>query len=193
MDAIFLSASIPKPGRQFYGTADPLLIHHAIRAFLALSLGRRRIVWGGHPSITPMVHAACRGFSVSYTHAVTLYQSEEYRGQFPVENDDFPDIVYTPATADHPTNLRVMREQMLARADLSAAVFIGGMEGILEEYDIFTKFHPDARVVAVPRPGGASRQVALQRGYDESADPFPTDFTRLFIDQLGVLPSDPRT
>lgn len=192
MDAIFLSASIPKPGRQFYGTADPLLIHHAVRAFLALLLGRRRIVWGGHPSITPMVHAACQSFSVSYAHAVTLYQSEEYRGQYPVENDDFPDIVYTPATADHPTNLRVMREQMLGRDDLQAAVFIGGMEGVLEEYDMFIKAHPNAGVVAVPRPGGASRQVALQRGYDENADPFPTDFTRLFIDGLGVSPSEPR-
>lgn len=36
MESIFLSASIPKPGREYYGSADPLLIHAAVRAFLAL-------------------------------------------------------------------------------------------------------------------------------------------------------------
>jgi len=192
MDAIFLSASIPQPGRQFYGTADPLLIHHAVRAFLSLSLGRRRIVWGGHPSITPMVQAACQSLGVAYARAVTLYQSEEFRGTFPAENSDFPDIVYTPALADRASSLKLMREQMLARHDISAAVFIGGMEGVLEEYGMFVTSHPKAPVVAVPRPGGASREVALQRGYDEMTDPFPTDFTRHFIDGLGVLPSEPR-
>jgi hypothetical protein len=192
MDAIFLSASIPQPGRQFYGTADPLLIHHAVRAFLTLSLGRRRIVWGGHPSITPMVQAACQSLGVNYATAVTLYQSEQFRGQFPVENNDFPEVVYTPKEADLPSSLRVMREQMLGRDDLKAAVFIGGMEGILEEYDIFVKAHPDAAIVPVPRPGGASREVAVRLGYNESADPFPTDFTRIFIEKLGVLPSEPR-
>jgi len=192
MDEIFLSASIPQPGRQYYGTADPLLIHFAVRAFLTLTLGRRRVVWGGHPSITPMVLAACQGLGVAYSHAVTLYQSEFFRGRYPTENGDFPDVVFTQAQADLPSSLRVMREEMLGRKKLTAAVFIGGMEGILDEYDIFTKANPSAHVVAVPRPGGASRDVALRQGYDEQLDQFPTDFTRLFIEQLGVLPSEPR-
>lgn len=192
MDAIFLSASIPQPGRQFYGTADPLLIQHAVRAFLTLFLGRRHIVWGGHPSITPMVQAACQTLGVQYAQAVTLYQSEFYRGKFPTENTGFPELVHTKAGADLPSSLRIMREEMLGRNDLIAAVFIGGMEGILDEYDMFLRIQPGAIVVAVPRPGGASREVAVQRGYDESVDPNPTDFTRQFIDELGVFPSDPR-
>ena len=192
VDEIFLSASIPQPGRSYYGTADPLLIHFAVRAFLSLVLGRRRVVWGGHPSITPMVQAACQGLGVTYTQAVTLYQSEFFKGQYPAENVDFPDVVFTAAQQDLPTSLRSMREEMLTREKLIAAVFIGGMEGILDEYDIFAKNKPSAQVVAVPRPGGASRDLALRLGYDEQKDPSPTDFTRIFIDRLGVLPTEPR-
>lgn len=60
MSAIFLSASIPVPGRgNFYKTADPFLIQTAVREFVTLALGRRMIVWGGHPAITPMVWAVC--------------------------------------------------------------------------------------------------------------------------------------
>ncbi|REG60854.1 hypothetical protein B0G80_3677 [Paraburkholderia sp. BL6669N2] len=192
MDEIFLSASVPQPGRQYYGTADPLLIHFAVRAFLTLMLGRRRIVWGGHPSITPMVQAACQSLGLKYTQSVMLYQSEEFRGTYPAENDDFPDVVFTKAQADRTSSLRFMREEMLGRNTLTGAVFIGGMEGVIEEYEIFVKAHPKAPVVTVPRPGGASREVALRCGYDESRDLFPTDFTRLFIEQLGVFPSEPR-
>lgn len=139
-----------------------------------------------------MVQAACQTLGVQYAHAVTLYQSEFFRDRFPNENTVFPEIVYTKAKADVSGSLLVMREEMLGRDDLRAAVFIGGMEGVLIEYAMFNRLHPGATIVAVPRPGGASRKVAIQRGYDENTDPFPTDFTRLFIDELGVFPSDPR-
>ena len=53
-----------------------------------------------------------------------------------------------------------MRTAMLSRVDLAAAVFIGGMEGIFAEYDIFTALHPEAKIVTVPAAGGAARQLA---------------------------------
>lgn len=55
-------------------------------------------------------------------------------------------------------SLRRMREAMLSRSELSAAVFIGGMEGV-QEFELFRQHHPDAPVVPVAAPGGAAREI----------------------------------
>ncbi len=66
MGAIFLSASVPVPGRgTYYQSADPFLIQFAVRELITAALGRRLIVWGGHPAITPMVWAACEDLGES--------------------------------------------------------------------------------------------------------------------------------
>lgn len=192
MASIFLSASIPKPGREYYDSADPLLIHAAVRAFLALVLGRRHIVWGGHPSITPMVSAACDGLGVEYADAVTLYQSKFFQKDFPAENGRFGNLVLVDAEADLAKSLKSLRHQMLSRDDIEAGVFIGGMNGITDEHTMFVSMQPNAQVLAVPRPGGAAADLALKYGYDPGNDPAPTDFTQLFIDKLGISPSEPR-
>ena len=84
MTAIFLSSSIPVGGRRnFYETADPFLIQSAVREFVTLVLGRRMIVWGGHPAITPMVWAVCEDLGVDFANAVVLYQSGYFADIFP--------------------------------------------------------------------------------------------------------------
>ena len=81
MKRIFLSASVPKQGRgNFFDTANPFLIQFAIRELLTVCLGRRQIVWGGHPAITPMVWAICQDMGVEYAKAVVLDQSRFYNG-----------------------------------------------------------------------------------------------------------------
>lgn len=192
MDAIFLSASIPTPGREYYGTADPLLIHAAVRALAVLLLGRRHIVWGGHPSITPMVSAACDGLGVSYLNEVTLYQSRLFQKNFPKENSRFGNLVLVDEEADREASLMSLRKRMFGDFNYTAAVFIGGMKGILDEHDMFVAMHSGASVVAVPRPGGAAADLATKYGYDVAKDPSPTNFTQLFIDKLGVSPAEPR-
>ena len=73
MSAIFLSASIPVSGRgNFFETADTFLIQSAVREFVTLTLGRRLIVWGGHPAITPMVWAVCEDLGVSFSNALSF-------------------------------------------------------------------------------------------------------------------------
>ena len=39
---------------------------------------------------------------------------------------------------------------MLSRDDLVAAVFIGGMEGVIAEHALFAEFHPTATVITIP-------------------------------------------
>jgi hypothetical protein len=191
VNSIFLSASVPKPGREFYGTADPLLIHAAVRALLALTLGRRHIVWGGHPSITPMVWAACAGLNVDYAKAVTLYQSKFFQRHFPKANVHF-NVTLIDGEADAALSLTKLREVMFTKHAYESAVFIGGMNGVIEEHDLLRTIQPGATCLTVPRPGGAAEALAKKNGYDCKNDRSPTDFTQLFIDALKISPSEPR-
>lgn len=195
MSAIFLSASIPVVGRgNFHETADPFLIQSAVREFVTAALGRRLIVWGGHPAITPMVWAVCEDLGVDYARAVCLYQSRFFEDRFPEENERFRNVEYVDAVpGEEKASLRRMREVMLSREDLDAAVFIGGMEGIFDEYKLFTGFHPEARVLAVPSPGGAARQLAEDLGVTDPADLDNVDFATLFHTALAIAPDAPRS
>ncbi len=195
MSAIFLSASVPVIGRgNYYETADPFLIQSAVREFVTVALGRRLLVWGGHPAITPMVWAVCEDLGVSYAKAAILYQSKFFADVFPEENKRFGNVQYVDAVQeDREASLLRMRKLMLSREDLAEAVFIGGMEGILEEYSLFTEFHPKAKILAVPAPGGAARQLAERLGVKRETDLQNVDFAKLFHVELNVAPNEPRT
>jgi hypothetical protein len=193
MNAIFLSASVPIVGRgNFHEDADPFLIQFAVREFVTAALGRRLIVWGGHPAITPMVWAVCEDLGIDFAKAVVLYQSRFFEELFPEENTRFANVVYVDAVPNNrDASLRQMREAMLSRNDLSAAVFIGGMEGVLAEYDMFSTFHPVAKVLAVAAPGGAAKQLARNLGTAEGPSE-GLDFVRLFHSELDIQPDEKR-
>ena len=187
MSSIFLSASVPVPGRgRYYETANPFLIQMAVRELLTLAIGRRRIVWGGHPAITPMVWSVCEDLGVRYSDAVALYQSRFFEDIFPEENARFSNVHFVDAVEnDRTLSLQAMRKAMLSREDLDAAVFIGGMEGILEEYKLFTDLHPKSKIVPVPAPGGAARDLAAQLQIPD-AELEALDFSNLFWRALGI-------
>jgi hypothetical protein len=75
---------------------------------------------------------------------------------------------------------------MLSREDLVAAVFIGGMEGVEEEHELFRHFHPAARILPVPSPGGAALNLAKERGYFVDGELADVDFARLFHTHLTI-------
>lgn len=195
MSAIFLSASVPIVGRgSYYESADPFLIQSAVREFVTVALGRRVIVWGGHPAITPMVWAVCEDLGVDFAKAVVLYQSRFFADTFPEENRRFGNVEYVDAVPqDREASLLRMRTAMLSRTDLAAAVFIGGMEGILAEHAMFTELHPGAKILLVPAAGGATRQLAESLGAVSEAALQNVDFAKLFHVELNVAPNEPRT
>lgn len=164
MSQVFLSASIPEQGHgNFFESANPFLIQFAVRELMTVCLGRRRVVWGGHPAITPMIWAVCESLGVEYASAVRLYQSRFFEEWFPNENRHFGNVRYTPAVGnDREASLERMRRSMLAEP-FDAAVFIGGMEGIFAEHRMFREFHPTARVIAVAAPGAP--QSSLQGNF----------------------------
>jgi SLOG cluster3 family len=186
MAAIFLSASVPVVGRgDYHKTADPFLIQFAVRELIIATIRNWKIVWGGHPAITPMIATICQDMKVDYTQAVTLYQSEFFAAEFPPENNSFDNIVLVDAVEeDREQSLHKMREAMLSRSDLEAAVFIGGMEGVEIEYEMFTHYHPQARVIPVAATGGAALQLAM-RLYGDRTITDDIDFAKMF--QLSTV------
>lgn len=189
MTQIFLSASVPVQGRgDYFESADPFLIQFAVREFMTVCLGRRRIVWGGHPAITPMVWAVCESLDVKFASAVRLYQSRFFQEWFPEENQRFRNVRFIRAIAnDRAASLDLMRRRMLAEP-FEAAVFVGGMEGILDEYRIFRDLHPEGKVIAIAAPGGAARKLAKQLQQRNNG----IDFARIFHRRLEIAATEPR-
>ncbi len=189
MSAIFLSASVPLVGRgTYHETANPFLIQCAVRELVIAVIRQHKIVWGGHPAITPMIWAICEDLGVDYAKSVVLYQSMFFADSFPEENKHFQNVVFTDAVPnDRAASMLVMREKMLSRSDLSAAVFIGGMDGVEAEHKLFRRFHPTAKVLAVSSPGGAALNLAKDYGYFTGDALGDVDFAQLFHAHL-VLP-----
>jgi len=188
MNAIFLSASVPLVGRgNYHETADPFLIQCAVRELVAAVITQSQIVWGGHPAITPMIWAICQDLNIKYADSVVLYQSRFFEEQFPEENKYFGNVVFIDAVqGDREKSLLKLREAMLSRQDLEAAVFIGGMDGVEAEYTLFKRFHPDKKALLVPAPGGAALQLAEQFGGFDEASLRDVNFARLFHVELSV-------
>lgn len=183
MNSIFLSASVPIVGRgTYYEDADPFLIQFAVREFLVAALGRRHVVWGGHPAITPMVWSVCEDLGVEYAHSVSLFQSRKFEDTFPEENTKFANVTYIDAVDDdRDKSLLSMRKSMMS-GDFEYGVFIGGMEGVEEEYALFREMHPDAQALAVGAPGGAAKRLAKK--LDERLERI--DFLHLFTERLNI-------
>jgi len=144
MSAFFLSASVPQVGRaRAHASADPDLIQRAVREMVIAMIERKRIVWGGHPTITPMMWNICKELGAKCAKSVVLYQSRFFEGHYPDDNKYFPNVVYVDAVpGDREASLLRMREAMLSREDLTAAAFIGGMEGVDAEFGLFKHFYP---------------------------------------------------
>ncbi|MCP5410134.1 MAG: hypothetical protein H6963_12680 [Chromatiaceae bacterium] len=186
MKEIFLSASVPEKNRgHYYESANPFLIQCAVRELLIAVIRDYRIVWGGHPAITPMIWTICQDLGINYTSSVILYQSRYFEKYFPEENQHFDNVIVVDAIENQrEASLLQMRRAMLSREELCAAVFIGGMEGVKEEYGLFKELHPEALVFPVPSPGGAALDLAIAIGTKDESHLKDVDFVRLYHQTL---------
>lgn len=194
-EAIFLSAGVPdqRRGPDFAATADTVAIAAAVSAVVYVTLGRRILVWGGHPSITPMIWAVARDVGVDYGKWVRLYQSRHFRDEFPEDNERFNNVSYTEDVRnDRELSLLAMRERMFADHQFSAAVFIGGMGGIIQEFELFQSMHPEATVIPVVSTGGAVLSVGEKLPNVESDLLEDLDYVALFHRHLQISPREGR-
>lgn len=161
MKAIFLSASVPDPKRheRYHSTADIIAIRDAIRAIATVVLPHASLHWGGHPAITPLIRVVAESVGVTGADRVRLFQSEWFTKVLPKDNAAFERYELTDKKDTLEESLAEMRKVMLESADFDAAVFIGGMEGIEDEYALFRARHPNAAVFPIASTGAAARIV----------------------------------
>jgi hypothetical protein len=162
MKRVFVSSSVPdprRPGEEHYAeTADNVAIRDAITALVEVVTPADTLVFGGHPAITPMVARVAA--ELGTLERVQIFQSLWFEPFFPPENRAFRSLVRTPRAATKMESLRAMRVQMLA-GPFEAAVFIGGMKGVEDEFDAVCGRIPLCLPVATT--GGAARVLAERR------------------------------
>jgi SLOG-like protein len=194
---VFLSASIPDPKRdpKYIGTADVVAIREAVLELCAVVLPHTRLVFGGHPAISPFVRLIAD--QLGRADRVRIYQSEFFRPNIPPDSQSFPDLVWTPedppppAKATREASLLLMRERMLQSEDFSAGVFIGGMEGVEDEFKLFEQLRPGVPTFLVASTGAAARILFDQNRHrlnPAHADRLERDYVygALFQSLLGI-------
>ncbi|WP_195439554.1 SLOG domain-containing protein [Parabacteroides goldsteinii] len=165
LKCIFLSASIPIPGRddeKYLNTADVIAIRDAVIALASVTLPKFHLVWGGHPSITPLISNVLKHSDVTINNCVTLYQSKQYEEMFPIENREIGSKIFTEKGANVKDSLYIMRRHMLSSHDFVAGIFIGGMNGVEDEYQMFIDLNPKALLIPVASTGAAAKIIFEQ-------------------------------
>ena len=78
LENIFLSASIPLNNRdaKYFGSADVISIRDAVIALTTALVPHYRIIWGGHPSITPLINYVMQKIEKKIQDHFILYQSD---------------------------------------------------------------------------------------------------------------------
>ena len=187
---IFLSASIPLPERdaKYYETADVIAIRDAVIALCTTVLPNHRLTWGGHPSITPLVNYVLQKMSMNIQDHVTLYQSRIFEKFYPEDNNKFENVILTPTLEDRDKSLRLMRELMLGSQKFEAGIFIGGMEGVEDEYKMFRELHPEALIIPLASTGAAAKFI-YENGINKNERfqndyAFSSTFQELLIDKI---------
>ena len=161
---IFLSAGFPsgERGDQFqpYDAGDVAdAVTALIRAIFSAGGG---VVFGGHPTITPLVFFVANEY---HAHAaVDVYQSRWFERDIPAETKRFEGlglgrIFWTERRQSRSESLDLMRHQMLIETKPIAAVFVGGMEGIRDEWETFGFLFPSRPRIPIGAPGGAAARL----------------------------------
>jgi hypothetical protein len=94
-----------------------------------------------------------------------MFQSRYFEREFPQDNAAFEHVEMVDAVQnDLPASLQRMRQTMLAKPFI-AGLFIGGMEGVEDEYRMFLNLQP-----GVPAFPIASTGAAVGKLFDASPD-----------------------
>jgi hypothetical protein len=192
MTQVFLSASVPLPKRdpQFLATADVVAIREAVKALVAEVIPRGFLVFGGHPAITPLIAHLLSQVGAEGRRRVILYQSEYFSDHFVKENNEFIDLRLVPAVRkSRKRSLAALRRRMIEETAFNVGVFIGGMEGVLEEFELFRQRHPAAQIWPIASTGAAAKLV-FERTDSPQPDLFLNEMTyaTLFRNLLRQMP-----
>lgn len=155
---IFLSASIPQglvETNRAQGMFDLLV---ALAGGILSNSGI--LVYGGHPSITPIIYKVAMLAGAEQQEKILLFQLNRFRKFVPQEIQEiFKNIQWFGADENNietlSDDLSQMREAMVkaSRAGIfiggKAEQFLGKKPGIRDEYERFLKYHSDCPVYLV--------------------------------------------
>ncbi len=169
LNKVFLSASIPYPDRdkKFFDTADIVSIRDAVRALATVVIPKAYLIWGGHPSITPLIRFVMDKMNADVKKHITLYQSLFFEDEFLPDSFTFENIVLTKRKNTREKSLELMRSELINDNDFNVGIFIGGMEGINDEYLMFRNKHPNALILPIASTGAAAKML-----YDNQPNKF---------------------
>jgi hypothetical protein len=158
---IFLSASIPLKERdpKYFNSADIIAIRDSVIALATVVLPNHRLIWGGHPSITPIIYFVMERIGLNIQEHVTLYQSKFFEKDFPEDNNKFQNVILTENTFEKDSSLLLMRKRMFSENQFAAGIFIGGMEGVEVEYKLFRELQPEAINLPIASTGAGAKII----------------------------------
>lgn len=163
---LFLSASFPYGERgERFRPYDAAAIADAVAAVVRVVFAMDgSVVLRGHPAITPLV--LMLGSDLSLTQRIDIFQSKWFAGEITPETQTLIDsglgrLHWTRRCETLDESLDLMRTEMLGSIRPSAAVFVGGMEGVLREYEHCEKLLPQTPKIPIAGPGGAAAQLSL--------------------------------
>lgn len=152
-----------------------------------------RMVFGGHPSISPLVAMVATEFRLNkeieninrnkeQERPITIFQSRAFEKVIPKETTGlfalgYSNIVWTDAIDGEEFNpkiqgkpqceksLALMRRQMM-KGNIDALVCLGGMEGVEQEFDMFRELQTQKPIFLLGSTGGATRILANEFSND---------------------------
>lgn len=196
--SVFLSASVPnRPGFPRNSEAATEIDEAVVSFTRAVLAERGVIVFGAHPSISPLVASVASEYVSPELHTapppevesigkpvrqgprVVIYQSHAYDGYVPdktwhMYRFGYADLVWCARQAGEtfepkekkvqcPHSLRYMRRKLFEMESPAVMAAIGGMEGVLDEADLFLEYlhmrdqpPPPAPIYALETTGGAA-------------------------------------
>jgi hypothetical protein len=159
---VFLSASVPlsSRNREFFDTADVIAIRDAIRALTMVVVEQHlQLVFGGHPAISPMIRMQIAQTGTPVGDRVVMFQSRYFEREFPQDNSAFERVELVAAVQnDREASLLRMREAMLT-GQFIVGIFIGGMEGVEEEYRMFLNSQSGIPAFPIASTGAAAAKL----------------------------------
>ena len=161
---IFLATSFPArdPGQRF-PSFEVYRILSSINAFTRMILNcNGKLVFGGHPAITPMILMISRDLGVK--NSVTVYKSDWCREELledvaQIEIKERGCVTWTPKGRDEEDSLNIMRKEMIRNTPLAGAIFLGDMEGMCDEFRMLKKYSPTTPCIPVPGPRDAASGI----------------------------------
>jgi hypothetical protein len=160
----------------YFNTADVIAIRDSVRALTMVVIQENiQLVFGGHPAISPMIRLQISQTGAPVGERVIMYQSRYFERVFPDDNAAFEHVEMIDAIpGDQKASLLSMRAAMLGQV-FRLGIFLGGMEGVEEEYAMFRQLHPNVPAYPVASTGAAAGRIFaadadLQREHPELRD-----------------------